>query len=60
MKQISIRIRIGDEKRIETITLEKHGPDNEIETLAGAMSSIFLKSKEAAALTEKRKKARKK
>jgi hypothetical protein len=54
MKTIQVKIRIADDKRIETMTLEKHGADDEMETLAGAISTVFLKSKDALAIATKK------
>lgn len=54
MKTIQVKIRIGTEKQIETITLEKSGPDDEMEVLASGISTIFLKSKDALGIANKK------
>ena len=54
MKRIQITIKMTDDKRIETLSFEKHGADDEMETLASAIGTIFLKSKDALAIASKK------
>lgn len=54
MKRVRIKITIDTGDRFEEMQMEKHGPDDEMETLAGAVSSIFLKSKDALEITRRK------
>ena len=54
MKIIQVKIRIDDGKRIETMTLEKHGDDEEMNVLASGISTLFLKSRETLKIAEKK------
>lgn len=56
MKTISVKIYIQDSKEagVQEIRLEKTGPSDEIEVLASAIPTIFLKSKDALAISNKK------
>jgi len=53
MKTLTLTLTIKTGKRMEAMRFEKTGPDDEIEVLASAVSTIFLKSKEALKMAEK-------
>lgn len=56
MKTIRVKIDIVDDKEpgVEQMTLEKTGPGDEIQVLASGISTIFLKSKDALAIANKK------
>jgi hypothetical protein len=56
MKTIIVHISIVDSKDpgVQEIKLEKTAPSEEIEVLASGMSTIFLKSKDALGIANKK------
>lgn len=54
MKRIFVKITLETDKRIETMAFEKHGEDDEINVLASGIGTIFLRSKEALKISEKK------
>ena len=56
MKTIQVRVYVQDQKEpgVAEIKLEKTAGDEEILTLASAISTVFLKSKDTLAIAEKK------
>ena len=54
MKTIRVRVSIEDAKETAEITLEKKAEGDEIDVLASGISTLFIKSKTARNLAEKR------
>lgn len=57
MKKITIDIKIfSGSKKVAEVRLEKEAPSNELEVLASAMQTVFLKSKQALKMANKKTK----
>lgn len=56
MKTIAIKIQILDSgtKAVQEMKFEKTGPSDEIEVLASGIGTIFLKSKDALGIANKK------